>query len=82
MLLTELRDNAAKEFMDTYNPDAAEYFIRGFDYAHDLMAFNYMAMINALKQINKEELNNQRPGGGHSISATLSYEALKLVGEL
>jgi len=82
MLLKELRDNAAKELFDNYNPNADEFFILGFDYAHDLMAFNYMAMINALKQINQEELNNQRPGGGHSRSATLSYEALKLVGEL
>lgn len=30
-----------------------------------------------LEQINKEELNNQRPGGGYSRSATLSYEILK-----
>jgi hypothetical protein len=82
MLLTEIRDNAVKEIFDTHNPDADRYFIIGFDCAHDLMAFNYMAMVNALKQINQEELNSQRPGGGHSRSATLSYEALKLVGEM
>lgn len=33
--------------------------------------------IMALKEINRQELNAQRPGGGHSRSATISYEALK-----
>lgn len=31
----------------------------------------------ALVQINQEELNNQRPGGGYSKSARISYNALK-----
>lgn len=30
-----------------------------------------------LEKINNEELNSQRPGGGYSKSATLSYEALE-----
>lgn len=33
-------------------------------------------LVEALKKINREELNSQRPGGGYSRSATLSYEAL------
>jgi hypothetical protein len=36
-------------------------------------------MREALKQINDEELNSQRPGGGYSKSAALSYEALEKV---
>ena len=31
----------------------------------------------ALKQINQEELNSQRPGGEYSKSAVISYKALK-----
>lgn len=31
----------------------------------------------ALQLINQEELNNQRPGGGYSKSARISYDALK-----
>lgn len=31
----------------------------------------------ALIEINQEELNNQRPGGGYSKSARISYNALK-----
>lgn len=33
--------------------------------------------IEALKQINKAEINSQRPGGGYSESARISYETLK-----
>lgn len=35
--------------------------------------------IEALEKVNKEELNSQRPGGGHSKSATISYEALNKI---
>jgi hypothetical protein len=35
----------------------------------------------ALKNINKEELNSQRPGGGYSKSARISFEALKKIEE-
>lgn len=35
----------------------------------------------ALEQINKEELNAQRPGGSYSRAATLSYEILKKYGK-
>jgi len=31
---------------------------------------------DALKEINREELSSQRPGGGYSRSATISYNAL------
>jgi len=34
-------------------------------------------ILNALKEVNKEELNNQRPGGGYSRSATISYNAIQ-----
>lgn len=34
-------------------------------------------LIKALEDIKKEELRNQRPGGGYSWSATLSYIALE-----
>jgi hypothetical protein len=30
----------------------------------------------ALRAINREEINSQRPGGGYSRSATISFEAL------
>lgn len=33
----------------------------------------------ALEEINREELNAQRPGGGYSRSAKISFEALKSV---
>lgn len=32
--------------------------------------------VKALKQINQSELNSQRPGGGYSTSARISYEIL------
>lgn len=32
--------------------------------------------IEALKKINETELNSQRPGGGYSTSARISYETL------
>ena len=31
----------------------------------------------ALNEINRQELNAQRPGGGYSTSATISYRTLK-----
>lgn len=34
-------------------------------------------MADALEQINKEEINSMRPGGGYSKSARISYEALE-----
>jgi uncharacterized coiled-coil protein SlyX len=34
-------------------------------------------VVDALKKINKEELNSQRPGGSHSVSARISYDTLK-----
>lgn len=33
--------------------------------------------IEALKKINQEELNSQRPGGGYTTSARISYQALQ-----
>lgn len=39
------------------------------------------ALKKALEEINKEELNSQRPGGGYSKSASISYEALQLLKE-
>lgn len=33
----------------------------------------------ALEKINEEELRSQRPGGGHSRSAMISYETLKKI---
>lgn len=36
----------------------------------------------ALEEINKEELNTQRPGGYYSKSAQISFKALKQIGEL
>lgn len=36
-----------------------------------------LKLLEALKKINEEELNGQRPGGSHSRSATLSYEAIQ-----
>jgi hypothetical protein len=35
--------------------------------------------ITALEEINREEIRSQRPGGGHSRSATISYEALEKI---
>lgn len=35
--------------------------------------------IQALNEINRKELNSQRPGGGYSESATLSYNALSVI---
>jgi hypothetical protein len=34
-------------------------------------------MAKSLEQINKEEINSMRPGGGFSMSARISYEALE-----
>lgn len=36
-----------------------------------------LKLLEALKKINEEELNGQRPGGSHGRSATLSYEAIQ-----
>lgn len=33
-------------------------------------------LIEALKEINRQELSSQRPGGGYSPAARISYEAL------
>lgn len=44
-------------------------------------ADKYDLAVQALKKINEQELNSQRPGGGHSISATISYDTLKTLGE-
>jgi hypothetical protein len=34
-------------------------------------------LVEALEKINSEELSSQRPGGGFSMSARISYEALE-----
>lgn len=41
----------------------------------------YKKAIAALEEINKEELNSQRPGGGYSRSAKISYNAFKDIKE-
>jgi outer membrane PBP1 activator LpoA protein len=38
--------------------------------------------ILTLRKINAYELNSQRPGGGRSVSATLSFEGLQKLGEI
>jgi hypothetical protein len=37
-------------------------------------------LLEVLKQINKDEITSIRPGGSHSSSARISYEALKKFG--
>ena len=37
----------------------------------------YEKLVKALEEINRYELSAQRPGGGHSRSATISYEVLQ-----
>lgn len=60
---------------------ASEYaFIKNTEKIHVIEKSAFDRVVEALKKINAEELNSQRPGGGHSVSARLSYQALKDVG--
>lgn len=59
-----------------YNPDGNRFE----DIIRDLVILCEKYK-KALQEINKEELNSQRPGGGYSKSATISYEALLTTNE-
>jgi len=52
-------------------------FKAGFDAAIKAVSDREKKLVEALEKINREELNSQRPGGGYSNSAKISYEALK-----
>lgn len=47
---------------------------------YDFIKENIDILIKALRDINKNELNIQRPGGGLSLSAKISYSALRKIG--
>ena len=64
-------------------------FCEGFAYRDELandqlekMTKALQVAREALKAINKEELDNQRPGGGYSKSASLSYETLTEINKI
>ena len=72
-------DEAAQvtESENTYPVGALSVaFKRGADFAFNYQQAKIDKLAEALKEINKEELSSQRPGGGYSRSAILSYETL------
>jgi hypothetical protein len=51
--------------------------LESFESENKHMSIKLELAIAALEQINQEELNSQRPGGGYSKSAKISYDALE-----
>lgn len=55
--------------------------LESFESEHKHLSMKLELAIKALEQINQEELSSQRPGGGYSKSASISYEDLKKLKE-
>lgn len=56
--------------------DRGDSFKDGWDACANEYEIRIQKLRQALKDINKEELKSQRPGGEYSKSARISYEAL------
>lgn len=81
--LEQIRDEAAEsgfysEYLGRPQYNEISAFRDGFDTAADILMADAEKLVDALQLINKEELGSQRPGGGYSRSATLSYEAIDM----
>ena len=78
---------ALKQELNEYDPNLPEEksrlspqrFIDDLKLALELANAENAKLRAALEEINREELNAQRPGGGYSRSAKISFEALKSV---
>ena len=75
--LDELRDKLAEEYHGLERGNWGPDFAAGWDAAIKAVSDREKKLVEALEKINREELNSQRPGGGYSNSAKISYEALK-----
>jgi len=74
------RDLLALEKREPYNLEyrniVGALFCAGWDACTNEYELRIQKLRQALKDINKEELRSQRPGGEYSKSARISYEAL------